>query len=669
MKCAKCGALISEGSTVCPGCNTLVSELETNNLLEKENNTTEGVQTAPVVEVAPTEEASPVVEVAPVTDIPTTEPVLENPVSDVSESAPAVVQEQTPVVEVKPEEVPPVVEPAPVAEVTPVVENVPEVIVSESPVDAPVQPVATVTPETSVGDTASILDNPSADTPNDVVVTSTTETPVTEPTPTEAPVPAAETPVVANDNNTIINSVASEVAPTVTNDTPSQVGGNTPTTEVKTEKGNGKVLLVIGIVVVLLVVAAVIGFFLIKSKTGTPMNLFNTTLSVVRSKLNGEEKEIKPTKVNLTFQTNLSSKDASTQELYDKLNKIYLETSAYADVKNEITSMDMLIKYGANNMIDADIFVEKSKAYIKLNGLYDKYLLTEMTEEDTVGTEELIIVMDGYMAAVEKTLKEEYFTESNKTIKLNNEDVEVKANILVINDKNISDIAKSVITDLKANTQFMDAYAKLNEMTKEEALEDLDMSLATYQNTSEWTEDMKKAFNFEITIYTKGLFNTPVGFGIKMPEGTYTIYYTEESIDVYTEVEGKEEKLLDAVKKENKYNVNYYVDEEVLSFIIGYTVEENPTFTKPDTSNNVKLEELSEEDMNQISMALMTNEGVTAFMTDFADVIQMIQMLMGNGMMGEDMMNDNLMNPDDMYVDGEIMFESSATMSDDLVLE
>ena len=56
-------------------------------------------------------------------------------------------------------------------------------------------------------------------------------------------------------------------------------------------------------------------------------------------------------------------------------------------------------------------------------------------------------------------------------------------------------------------------------------------------------------------------------------------------------------------------------------------------------------------------------------MTDFADVIQMLQFLLGSGMTDGDMMGGDMMSPDDMYMDGDITFESTPTMSDDLVFE
>ena len=706
MKCAKCGAFISEGSTVCTGCNTLVSELEMNNLLIKENNMggvpteqpaqpvvvetapvvepTPVVEVQPVVEQSPVVETAPVVEVAPVAEVAPTEPVLENPVvetapvvevSPVAEVAPVVeptpVVETAPVVEVTPVvnqeqtpvvEVQPVVETAPVVEPTPVVQSVPEVITPVNPVEVTDQPVTTLTP-----DTPSILDNPSASTPNEVVVGPVSETPV------ETAVPVAPT-----ENNTIINSVVSEVETTATNDTTAPAG-NAPVAEVKPEeaKGKGKVGLIIGIAVALLAVAAILGFVLLSSKTGTPEKMFKTTLGVVRNRLNSD-KEIKPTKVTLTFQTNLSSQDAEMQAMYTKFNKLYLETSVYADLAKSITNMDLLLKYDGKNMFDVDVYSENTTAFVKLNGLYDKYIKTELTTEDSVETEQIVAFVDGYMQAIEKALKEEYFKESETTIKLNNEDVKVKANTLVINDKNISTIATNVINDLKANTKFVDAYAALNDMSKDDVLEELDITLSSFQNTADWTDEMKKSISFEITIYTKGMFNSPVGFGMVMPEGSYNVYFTEEYVVAYTMVDGKEIKFLDATMNNGKYNINYYIEDEVLSFILGYSIEENPTFTKPDTSNSVKYEELTENDMTNITMALMQNEGITAFMTDFADLIQMFQMMFGSGMlgddmsgdmMGDDMYSDDMLMPEDTLMNENVGFEEITTESDDLVLE
>jgi hypothetical protein len=312
------------------------------------------------------------------------------------------------------------------------------------------------------------------------------------------------------------------------------------------------------------------------------------------------------------------------------------------------------------------MFTENNKSYIKLNDVYDKYLLTET--EDALETKDLMTIVDGYMLAFEESLKEEYFTKEEKTIKINNEDVKVNASTLKIDSTNISTLVTDIFTKLKSNNEFMTAYAKLQDITKEEAIKEMDDSISSLSDTSTWTEEMKKSLNYQITVYTKGLLNTPVGVGITSDKITYTMYFTEENIIVYQTMEGKETKVLDVSLNGNKYNVNMYVGEEVLSFIVGYSVEENPTFTKPDTSNSVKMEELTQEDTMNITMALMGSEGMQSLTSDFAAELQMLQMLLPSMGIGGDTPSTEMMEDTTSFqnMNSGITFESNATMSDDV---
>ena len=248
MKCAKCGTLISEGSTSCTGCNTPISELIANNLLIKENK--ENPQ-AGVINIS---NQAPVVDIAPV---PPVDVILENPTANPMEP--------------KVEEVPSVVEIAPVVEKT-VVENVP--VVEERPV---VESIPVVENTQGVSELKS----------ENVQVTSQEE--------------LGKESTLISDNNTIINSVVTEVAPTTTSQ-PTQTPGETQMTdapEVK-EKGKGKVFIAIVVGVVLLIVGVVLGFIFLTNK---PSSMFKTSISLVRSKLNSVANE-KPAKASLTFQTN-----------------------------------------------------------------------------------------------------------------------------------------------------------------------------------------------------------------------------------------------------------------------------------------------------------------------------------------------------------------------------
>ena len=113
--------------------------------------------------------------------------------------------------------------------------------------------------------------------------------------------------------------------------------------------------------------------------------------------------------------------------------------------------------------------------------------------------------------------------------------------------------------------------------------------------------------------------------------GAYDVYFTEDTLSVLTTKESSTELLLDATKNQDKYNVNLYLGEDKLSFVLGLKVNEKPSFTKPDVTNAVEAENLTQDEVGQITMGLMQSPGVTTFMNDFQDVITMLQMLLGGG--------------------------------------
>lgn len=644
-------------------------EMNQENNLNVENNATPVVPVEPVtpnVEVA----VAPVVDVAPTVEIPTVEikeepvvteaPVVQiAPTEIVPESAPAPVMvneipEVLPVnndvpveesvVTVTPEtvvEVAPVIETAPVVEaapdvvneVAPVVEATPEVVSEVAPVAEMPMPEVT----TEVVDDIPVIETTPAIEENSNNVVITNETPA-----------APEAPVVQGEENTIINSVVSDVTPSVTPETNATepVAG----TSVEPVKKEGKkVWLFVVLGVVALVVGVVLAFyFFVYSK---PTFLFEKSLSVLRNQLNAEEvSSAKPMQLDLSFQSNINTTDESLKPIFDNINKLYLETSIYLDLGNKVEFMKLKSKYKDQDFVNADIFVEKENAFVKLDKLFDKYIKVVLEEDifkENEGNKDAIIVADGLLAAIENSLDDKYFTKVEKTIPLNNVVKKVNANTLVINNENVIPFLTSIINELKANNQFLEAFARMEEMEKADVVTLLDSVLSDMKETS----GMVGEVNYQISFYTEGFMNKPVGMGVVVDGSAYDVYFTEETLSVLTTVESSTEVLLDASKKDDKYNVNIYLGEDTLSFVLGFKVNENPSFTKPDVTNFVEAEKLTQDEVGQITGALIQSPGVMTFMTDFQDVIAMLQMMMGSGMdqvegdfttdFDSDMMGDN----------------------------
>ena len=629
MKCGKCGALINDMSSVCPGCNTPATELEANNLLIKENINDNGVvimpentnnennvqnsevSVEPVVEVTPV----PVVEVSPVNVTPevtpAVEPVAETPVVEVTPA---------PVVEVSPVNVTPEVTPAvePVAE-TPVVEVTPAPVVETATVN--------VTPEVTPA-VEPVVEAPVVEvTPAPVVETPTVNV-TPEVTPAVEPVAGSaivdQTPVV--DNN-IINSVVSDVTPTVTtseNVAPSVVEN---TSETKSNKSVKIVLILIGLIAVLLIGGLCFYFF----SFNKPSNMFKGTLGVFKSKLEDAlVDDMIPTEVKFSFNTNLKSTDKEIQEMYDKINKIYLESSVYSSIKDQQAFVDLNAKYDGKLLLGLDTYIEKNLAYIKIDDVFDKYINVDVEDNyfdvgNDSETKNLVNVATGFIGALEDSLNDEYFSKVDKKINLNGKDVDVKANTLVVDEKNIDKLGNSVIDNLKNNKEFLQSYSAINNVSESEVISQLEQMLSEIKSDGSTTE----AFKLNIIMYTKGLMNQLVGVGFVVDGTAYDIYFTEEYISVNIGISDKFEKLFDVNIKDNKYECNVYLGEEILSFVVGVVINENPKFEKPNVSNNVKLEDLSDDDMLTITSGLISSEGITTFMTDFEDIIMMLEMFLG----------------------------------------
>lgn len=603
-------------------------EMNQENNLNVENNATPVVPTEPVtpnVEVS----ADPVVNVAPTVEIPTVE-VKEEPVV-----------EEAPVVQVAPAEIVPESAPEPV-----MVNEIPEVLPVSN--DVPVEePVVTVTPETVV-ETAPVAEAapevvtetaPVNEAPMPEVITEVVDDiPVIETTPaveenssnvvaSETPV-APEAPAVPTEENTIINSVVSDVTPAAPETNATVPVDAAPAEPVKKE--GKKVWLFVVLGVLALVVGAVLAFyFFVYSK---PTFLFKSSLSVLRNQLNAENVENnEPMQVDFSFQTNINTTDETLKPMFDNINKLYLETSIYLDLGNKIEFMKLNSKYKDQDFINAEMFVEKENAFVKLDKIYDKYIKVVLEEDifkEDEGSKDVIIVADGLLAAIENSLEEQYFTKVEKTVSLNNVVKKVNANTLVINNENIVPFLTSIINELKANNEFLEAFARMEEMEKADVVSGLDSALSDMKSSA----DMVGEVNYQISFYTEGFMNNLVGMGVSVDGEAYDVYFTEDTLSVLTTKESSTELLLDATKNQDKYNVNLYLGEDKLSFVLGLKVNEKPSFTKPDVTNAVEAEKLTQDEVGQITMGLMQSPGVATFMNDFQDVITMLQMLMGSGM-------------------------------------
>ncbi len=112
----------------------------------------------------------------------------------------------------------------------------------------------------------------------------------------------------------------------------------------------------------------------------------------------------------------------------------------------------------------------------------------------SVSEENVTPIIKGVKTAFLEAISSEKIVGNDMTIKVNGRDVETNRVSLVINENNIDDVNDKFITNLKNNEDFLNAYSKISDYTKDEIEEKLnDLSPDNYISP------------LTISIYTTGI--------------------------------------------------------------------------------------------------------------------------------------------------------------------
>lgn len=399
--------------------------------------------------------------------------------------------------------------------------------------------------------------------------------------------------------------------------------------ETKEEKRNtnNKISLVFLIVIILIILVSLgFGFFLLKS----PKTVFNGVINKLYKNISSSIKE-DVTSVSSQFAFNVNIKgNSEDQEILDILNNISLSGSANIDYNNKLLLLSIKSDYSNDNMIDANLQYQNGKAYVFLNEVFDKYLVIDGMEEldeyfdDVKITEDHKTVITCIKKAVIKSLKSDYFESSKTKIEINGKQKDVTKNSLKLTRDNMVKINKSILEELKNDNQFLDSYSKITNNEKEILKKQIEDKI------NDITEDNFDEDNGTINLYTEGLFNNNiVKYEIVIESDTenqsVSLIKNDNNNYVLSILDTNNEETIINVKvsKDNDYSVlelsmNYENQSITLSFKFNY--QYNKEVKANDVSNNIKIEELTEEQIVDIMNKLSQNNGIQKLMQAFNEV-------------------------------------------------
>lgn len=393
---------------------------------------------------------------------------------------------------------------------------------------------------------------------------------------------------------------------------------------------------VLPLIIVLIVIAGIVALYFLLFNN--PKKVFDKTVSsgfdyLYNSLDNATKYDVISGTSSLSYE--LTSSDQSMQSVFNMFNGIVINYDYAVDYKNKLMNIDFKSTYNNEKLLDLYLYGENSKGYIFLKDVYDKYLSTpiEGYEEmfnTTKNLGEVKTILSSVEKALSKSLTNDDFVKGEETVKIDGKDVKVNKDSLVLTNSNFNRITKSILRTLKDDADFISAVNKLSDDENVDTKAELEDALANMNDV-----DPEDKTVITISIYTKGVLKEFVGFNfevkdeevisvsmLKSNENTYAIVAKQDNKEVFTgsiKLDVTENSTGGSSNCELAINIP-----EMLSIKLNMksTTNYNATFTKPNVTNSVDANMLTDVETNTIMTNLMSNPGLAKLITN-------IQMLTG----------------------------------------
>ncbi len=408
--------------------------------------------------------------------------------------------------------------------------------------------------------------------------------------------------------------------------------------EMKPKKKIG-FLIAIAIIAVVAIIAAV-AFLFINNK---PEKIFESKIKKAFSMAEKEFEDVNSERISLELTADVESNDASIIMASTMIKAAKLKSVTEVDMSKKIFNQSLSASYDGTSVLDASALIQNEQIYLYLNELFGKYIdLTEYID-DEIDLSQLFAETDvkaskQLLEDIEDTLVD---TIKSKDLEQEKDEVngkKVTKTTCTLSNKEVLQLVKEIIKDLQDNIEDKDTKDMLKD-----TLEEIDYEL-------------KKGYfsekNYlEISFYTKGIKNDLVKFEMKVyTEGKETLKFEAIKDDKKTTIQITADGVLMAAvvtKDKKETNIDFYINPygpklssaikiatmnvmeenknegtiklkvyagDVMSQVdsgykntkldvtlnIKYKIELNCKIEKKDVSKSIKIDDISEEDLNEI---------------------------------------------------------------------
>lgn len=398
----------------------------------------------------------------------------------------------------------------------------------------------------------------------------------------------------------------------------------------KKPKKKGKIILgIILAIIIIAIIALVAVYFLVFS---TPQYIFASTVDSI---FNMKAQTYNTVKSAVTLNGSAQFEDESINEQLTDLENFSINIGSQIDYQNQSEIVDLGLQYEDESVVGARFYFKDGEMYTLLDGLYDDYIKVNLDTEQANLMQELLDLtkvqgkqenLIKAMSILGNEIKGQIsnvgtFEKSTEQMTLNGENKNVTRVSLLFNAQEFSTVVINVCNNLANNNEFIQCF----EESPKDALLDIVASLEDGEPSSDDT--------VRISIYTQGLLNETIGFGLdlnladntelsinmnimKETDNLYTVSYTQGDNYINGRIE-----IARAENTEENQTGDAKITLEVsdlgtMELNMGYAYSYNQAVDEVDTRNSVNAEDLTQEDMNTILENLMERPVIGELMTN-----------------------------------------------------
>lgn len=422
---------------------------------------------------------------------------------------------------------------------------------------------------------------------------------------------------------------------------------------------------VIPLVIIAILLIGLVGIFgFLYLNVGSAKDIYFSVLDNTNEFINeslDEAKEIieNPLSIGGDLKIDMVTNDLEMKELVEILNNVDLSYKIETDYKEKKANYDLDATYEDGNLINLGLNVKNDEVFVNLGSLFNKDIRFSGEDTEIVWNvydyDNYKIIVDEAFKELKNVLKDEYFSTGKELVKINDKNVFTSKYTIDLSGKDIYDIEISLYDNLKNNDKYLEAFAKMSGISKNEVINELN----SYRNEVVQDDSMSLKITTYVNLFSKKIVKVSIDDSGSI---TNIVYSNKNSYDILEEnsIVGSLEIKDDLIKLEynygednivmeiteddfnfnygvgtNKINLNMTMKADKYSYLCEIVVKEDEVdakisidgvmenvtnITEKINNNYVDYDKLSDEDYMNMYQGVYQNQTLMTFIQDLSSI-------------------------------------------------